>query len=78
LFSIGAKIKKSLSNVVVKDVESILLFRFRLLKKLKVSNRRLFKNKKTHFNITAIFNIYTPIIKTKGVRFYAEGLTASL
>ena len=44
------------------------LFRPKLLKKLKVSNRKLFKDRKTHLNITAIFNIHTPIIKTKGVK----------
>ena len=78
MFSISVKIKKSLGNIAVKDIESILLFRFRLLKKLKVSNRKLSKDRKTHLNITATFNIYTLIIKTKGVRPYAEGLTIRL
>jgi len=64
--------------MVVKDIKSMLLFRPRLLKKFKVSNGKLFKNKKTYFNITAIFNTYTPIIKIKGVRFYAEGLAIRL
>jgi len=56
----------------------MLLFRSRLLKKLKVSNRKLFKNKKTYLNITATFSIYTLIVKIKGIRFYAEGLIIKL
>jgi len=70
--------RKSLSNIVVENIKSILLFRPRLLKRLKISNGKLFKDKKTYFNAIAIFNTYTPIIKTKGVRFYAKGLTAKL
>jgi len=70
--------KKSLSNIIVKDIKSILLFRLKLLKKLKVSNGRLFKDRKTPLNITTIFNTYTLIIKTKGIRFYAKGLAVSL
>ena len=56
----------------------MLLFRPRLLKKLKVNNRKLFKDRKTHFNATAIFNMYTPIIKTKSIKPNVEGLTAKL
>jgi len=78
LFSISVKIKKSLGNIAVKDIESILLFRFRLLKKLKVSNKKLSKDKKTHFNITITFNTHTPIAKTKGIRLYTEGLAVKL
>jgi len=71
--------RKSLSNIIVEDIKSMLLFRFRLLKKkLKVSNRKLFKDRKTHFNITATFNIYTPIIKTEGIRLYAKGFAIKL
>jgi len=70
--------RKSLSNIVVEDIKNILLLRPRLLKKLKVSNRKLFKNRKTHLNITAIFNIYIPIIKTKSVRPYTESLATRL
>jgi len=55
-----------------------LLFRPKLLKKLKISNGKLFKDRKTCLNVIAIFNIYTPIIKTKGVKFNAEGLAARL
>ena len=54
------------------------LFKSRLLKKLKINNRRLFKDRKTHFNITTIFGIYTPIIKTKNFIFYIKGLAISL
>jgi len=56
----------------------MLLFRPRLLKKLKVSNGKLSKDKKTHFNAITIFSIYIPIIKTKGVKPYIKGFTASL
>jgi len=74
LFNISARIKKSLGNVVVKDIKSTSLFRPRLLKKLKVSNRKLSKDKKTHFNITATFNTHIPIIKIKGIRPYVKSL----
>jgi len=56
----------------------MLLFRPKLLKELKVSNKRLFKDRKTYFSATATFNIYTLIIKTKGIRFYTKGLTIKL
>jgi len=78
LFSIGAGIRKSLGDIVVKDVKSTSLFRPKLLEKLKVSNKRLSKDRKTHFNIIATFNIYTLIVKTKGVRPYIKGLAISL
>jgi len=70
--------KKSLGNIVVKDIKSMLLFRPRLLKKLKVNNRKLSKNRKFYPNIIAIFNMYIPIIKTKDIRPYIEGLTIKL
>jgi len=78
LFSINAKIKKSLGNVVVKNIKSTPLFRPRLLKKLKVSNGKLSNNMKTHLNTTAIFNTYTPIVKIKNIRPYAEDLAIKL
>jgi len=56
----------------------MLLFRSRLLKRLKISNKKLSKDRKTHFNVTAIFSIYTLIIKTKSIRLNAEGLTTKL
>jgi len=56
----------------------MLLFRPRLLKKLKVNNRKLSKDRKTYFNIIAIFNTHTPIIKIKGIKFYAENLVIKL
>jgi len=65
-----------LGDIIVKDIKSMLLFRPRLLKKLKVSNEKLFKDRKTHFNIIAIFSMHTSIIKTKDVRFYTESFTA--
>ena len=55
-----------------------MLFRPRLLKKLKVSNGKLSKDRKTYLNVTAIFNTYTPIIKIKGVRPNIKGLTVRL
>ena len=42
LFSIYAKIRESLGNVVVKNIKGLLPFRPRLLK-LKVSNRNLLR-----------------------------------
>ena len=42
LFSISIRIRKSLGNIVVKDIKSILLLRPRLLK-LQVSNKKLLK-----------------------------------
>ena len=56
----------------------MLLLRPRLLKKLKVNNKKLSKDRKTHLNITATFNTYILIIKTKGIRFYIESLTIKL
>src|ERR1700722_19871067 len=45
LFSIYARIRESLGNVVVKNIKGTLLFRPRLLK-LKVSNRNLLRIEK--------------------------------
>jgi len=56
----------------------MLLFRPKLLKKLKISNKKLSKDRKTHLNITAIFSMYTLIIKTKGIKLNAKGLTIRL
>jgi len=50
----------------------------KLLKKPKVGNRKLSKDRKTHLNVIAIFNMYTLITKTKNFKFYAEGLAAKL
>jgi len=54
------------------------LFKSRLLKKLKINNRKLFKDRKTYLNAIIIFNTYTPITKTKGVKSHAESLTIKL
>jgi len=70
--------RKSLGNIVVKDIKSTSLFRPKLLKKLKVSNGKLFKDRKTYLNVTAIFGMYIFIIKIKGIKFNTEGLTAKL
>ena len=78
MFSISVKIRKSLGNIVVEDIKNMLLFRPRLLKKLKVSNRKLSEDRKTHFNITAIFSTHIFVIKTKGIKFNAEGLATRL
>ena len=45
LFSIYARIRESLGNIVVKDIKGMLLLRPRLLK-LKVSNRNLLRIEK--------------------------------
>ena len=69
--------RECLSNIVVKDIKGILLFRLRLLK-LQVSNGKLFKDRKTHLNITAAFTTHTPIIRTEGIRFYIVSFIAYL
>jgi len=56
----------------------MLLFRLKLFKKLKVSNEKLSKDRKTHFNTIVTFNTYTLIIKIKGVKFNIEGFTIRL
>ena len=38
LFSIGARIRESLGDIVVKNIKGLLLFRLRLLKSLKAYN----------------------------------------
>ena len=68
-FSINTGIRECPGNIVVKDIKGTPPLRLRLLK-LQISNGKLFKNKKTHFNTTATLTIYTPIIRTKGIRFY--------
>jgi len=78
LFNISTKIKKTLGDIIVKNIKNMLLFRPKLLKKLKVSNRKLFKDRKTYFNVTAIFSTHTPIIKIKNIRLNAEGLAVKL
>ena len=70
--------RKSLGDIIVEDIKSTSLFRPRLLKKLKVSNGKLSKDRKTHLNIIAIFNIYILIVKIKSVKFYIESLTIRL
>ena len=71
IFSI--KIRECPSNIIVKDIKGTLLFKPRLLK-LQINNKKLFKDRKTHFNITTTFTIYTPITKTKGIRSYIISL----
>jgi len=48
------------------------------LKKLKVSNRKLFKDRKIYFNVITILSMDTPIIKTKGIRLNAESFAVRL
>ena len=69
LFNISTKIREYLGNIIVKNIKSTPPLRPRLLK-LQVSNKKPFKNKKTHLNITATFAIHTPITKTKGIKSY--------
>ena len=77
MFNISTGIKECLNNIVVKNIKGMPPFRPRLLK-LQVSNRKLFKDRKTHLNITITFTIYTPIIRTKGIRFYTVSLITCL
>ncbi len=78
LLRISAGVRESLGDIVVKDIKGIPLLRLRLLKSLKAYNRKLFKNRKTYFNITATFKVYVPVIRTKGVRPYIIGLVICL
>jgi len=77
MFSIGAGIRESLGDVVVKDIKGSSPLRSRLLK-LKVNNGNLLRIGKAHFNATAAFSMYALIIRTESVRFYIVSLIASL
>ena len=72
--SIGARVRESLGNIVVKDIKGTPPLRPRLIKSLKAYNRELSKNRKTYLNVTATLRVHTPIIRTKGVRPYIVGL----
>ena len=78
LLRISARVKESLGDIVVKDIKGILLLRPRLLKSLKVYNRKLSKKRKTYLNITTTLKVYVLIIRTKGVRPYIIGLIICL
>ena len=78
MFSISIKIRECLGNIVIKDIKGILLLRPRLLKSLKAYNRKLSKKRKTYLNITTTLKVYTPIIRTKGIRPYIVGLIICL
>src|SRR5438105_10017650 len=75
---ISTRIKESLGDIVVKDIKGTPPLRPRLLKSLKAYNRKLSKNRKTYFNITATLRVYVLVIRTKGVRPYIVGLIARL
>ena len=64
---------ESLGNIVVKDIKGTSPLRPRLLK-LKVSNRKLSKDRKTYFNVTTTLSTYILIIRTKGIRPYIVSL----
>ena len=66
LFSINTGIKECLGNIVVKNFKGTPPLRPRLLK-FQVSNKKLFKDKKAYFNITAALNTHTLITKTKSI-----------
>ena len=68
-FSISTGIRECPGNIVVKDIKGTPPLRPRLLK-LQISNKKLFKDRKTYFNITTTFTTHAPIIKTKGIKFY--------
>ena len=76
-FSISIRIKKCLGNIIVKNIKGTPPLRPRLLK-LQISNKKLFKNRKTHLNITATLATYTPIIRTKGIKSYTVSLIICL
>ena len=73
LFSISTKIRECPGNIIVKDIKSTPLLKFRLLK-LQINNKKLFMDRKTYLNITATFTTHILIIKTKGIRFYIISL----
>ena len=77
IFSIGARIRQSLGNIVVKNIKESSLLRPRLLK-LKVSNGNLLRIEKTYLNVTAALSTYALIIRTKGIRSNAVRLIISL
>ena len=56
----------------------MLPLRPRLLKSLKAYNRKLSKNRKTYFNITATLRAHVPITRTEGVRLYIVSLIERL
>ena len=74
LLKISVKVRKSLGDIVVKDIKGTPPFRPRLLKSLKACNRKLSKNRKTYLNTTATIKAHAPVIRTKGVRLYIVGL----
>ncbi len=78
MLRISTKVRESLGNIVVKDIKGILPLRLRLLKSLKAYNRKLSKNRKTYFNVTATLKTYTPVIRTKGIRPYIVGFIICL
>src|SRR6266700_458000 len=78
LLRISAGVRESLGDIIVKDIKGILLLRPKLLKSLKAYNRKLSKNKKTYFNITATLKAYTLVIRTKGIRPYTVNLVVRL
>ena len=77
LFSICARIRESLGNVVVKDIKGTSLLRPRLLK-LKVSNGNLLRIEKAYLNATAALSTHVLIIRTKGIKSNAVRLIISL
>ena len=77
LFSIYAKIRESLGDVVVKDIKGTLPLRPRLLK-LKVSNGNLLRIEKAYLNATTTLSTHALVIRTKGIRFNVVRLIISL
>jgi len=78
LFRINIKIKESLDNILVENIKITLILRPKLLKSLKLVIENYLKIKKTYFNITTIFKVYTLIIKTEGIKFYIVSLITGL
>ena len=72
-FSISTGMRECLNNIVVKNIKGMPLFRPRLIK-FQVSNKKLFKDRKTYFNITTTFTTHILIIRTKGIRSYIVSL----
>ena len=77
LFSINTGMRECPGNIVVKDIKGTLLLRLKLLK-LQIINGKLFKDRKTYFNITTTLIMHILIIKTKSIKSYTVSLIICL
>ena len=78
MFSISARIRERLGDVIVKDIKGTPLLRPRLLESLKLVIENYLRDRKTYLNVTTALSTYITIIKTKGIRPYVVYLIAGL